>query len=185
MGLDMYLELVPKVDSMEELQEMETRLSKAYYKNKLESELKKIQKEKGFKNPISYKVSEWIPNKEKYEEYNKECHSPKISLRTEAGYWRKFNALHSWFVDKCQDGIDECQSSFVNEELLKELLYSLANLNKENADDILPTQSGFFFGGTEYDEYYFEQVDELKLFLFSLFEENDLEETRLVYTASW
>ncbi len=24
-------------------------------------------------------------------------------------YWRKFNALHSWFVHNCAEGIDNCQ----------------------------------------------------------------------------
>ena len=27
----------------------------------------------------------------------------------EVAYWRKFNALHNWFVQNCQDGVDECQ----------------------------------------------------------------------------
>ena len=26
-------------------------------------------------------------------------------------YWRKANAIHSWFVENCQDGVDECQYS--------------------------------------------------------------------------
>jgi hypothetical protein len=29
----------------------------------------------------------------------------------------------------------------------------------EAASELLPTASGFFFGGTEYDEYYFEATD--------------------------
>ena len=38
MGLDMYLKRVPKVKSIEEINEMETKLSKAYYAKKLEAE---------------------------------------------------------------------------------------------------------------------------------------------------
>ena len=30
-------------------------------------------------------------------------------VRTEAGYWRKANQIHGWFVNKCQDGVDDCQ----------------------------------------------------------------------------
>ena len=30
---------------------------------------------------------------------------------------------------------------------------------KDKAPELLPTQSGFFFGGTNYDEYYFESND--------------------------
>ena len=31
--------------------------------------------------------------------------------------------------------------------------------NKEKAEEILPTQEGFFFGSTEYDEYLFEDIE--------------------------
>ena len=27
-------------------------------------------------------------------------------VRTEAGYWRKANQIHGWFVNNCQDGIE-------------------------------------------------------------------------------
>jgi hypothetical protein len=27
----------------------------------------------------------------------------------EAGYWRKANAIHRWFVDNVQDGNDDCK----------------------------------------------------------------------------
>jgi hypothetical protein len=36
----------------------------------------------------------------------------------------------------------------------------LANKNnKEVAEEWLPTTSGFFFGGTEYDDYYWEYIE--------------------------
>jgi hypothetical protein len=185
MGLDMYLKMVPKVESIEELNEMETRLSKAFYAGKLEAELKKIQKEKKFKNPIQYTESEWVGDKSDYTKQNKEYHEPKIILRKECGYWRKFNALHAWFVETFQDGIDECQASIVDPEVLKDLFDEILTINKENAKAILPTQGGFFFGGTEYDQYYWDDIEELKKFLIGLYEENDFEETTLVYRASW
>ena len=40
----------------------------------------------------------------------------------DAHYWRKFNALHNWFVKKVQDGVDECQiGKPVTLEMLQEL----------------------------------------------------------------
>jgi hypothetical protein len=185
MGLDMYLKMVPKVDSIEELDEMETRLSKAFYAGKLEAELKKIQKEKGFKKPIEYTESEWVHDKDDYIKQNEEYHSPKIVLRKECGYWRKFNALHSWFVETFQDGVDECQPSLVDPEVLKDLFDKILTINKKNAKAILPTAGGFFFGGTEYDEYYWQDIEELKKFLIHLFDGQDFEEHTLVYRASW
>lgn len=188
MGLDMYLKSVPKVDSIEEITEIEKRLSVAYFAGTLEQELKDIQKEKEFKNPIYYKIEDWIGDKEQYDEYNKneeEGHNTKISVRKEVGYWRKFNALHAWFVDTFQDGVDECQTSLVDTEELKDLFDKLLKINKKNAKNILPTQGGCFFGGTEYDEYFWQDVEELQKFLISLFEENDFKETTLIYRASW
>lgn len=40
----------------------------------------------------------------------------------EVGYWRKANAIHNWFVENVQNGIDECQDSHVSREKLAELL---------------------------------------------------------------
>lgn len=39
--------------------------------------------------------------------------SEAISLiyDNEFAYWRKFNALHAWFVKNCQNGVDQCQPS--------------------------------------------------------------------------
>jgi hypothetical protein len=78
-----------------------------------------------------------------------------------ACYWRKANAIHKWFVDNCQDGVDECQNTYVPVEKLKELL-SLCERVKENhslAGELLPTESGFFFGSTDYGTWYWEDID--------------------------
>ena len=40
----------------------------------------------------------------------------------EAGYWRKANAIHKWFVDNVQNGEDDCQEYYVSEEQMRELL---------------------------------------------------------------
>jgi hypothetical protein len=185
MGLDMYLMTIPKVDSIEELREFEVRLSDAYYAGdgELEKELNKIQKEKNFKNPIFYKIDTWPENKEDYEKY-KACgdHIVKISLTKDVGYWHKFSSLHEWFVEYCQDGVDDCYKYIVDIEVLKALLYKLANINKKNAGDILPYAKGYSY---KYDEHYFQRVDELKLFIMTLIEENDFEEKTLIYQSSW
>jgi len=185
MGLDMYLKLVPKVETIEELNEMETRLSKAHYAGTLEAELKALQEEKGFKKPISYEISEWVGDEKDYLKQSEDYHSPKIVLSKEVGYWRKFNALHAWFVETFQDGVDECQSSIVDPNQLQDLYTDLLKINKKNAKDILPTAGGFFFGGTEYDEYYWQDIEGFVKFLLIFFEQYDFEEHTLVYRASW
>ncbi len=91
----------------------------------------------------------------------------RISNITEdVAYWRKFNALHNWFVSNCQDGNDDCREYYVGSEKLKELLETLNKVKEFKNDptnkelkELLPTASGFFFGGTEYDKYYFDEVE--------------------------
>ena len=80
------------------------------------------------------------------------------------GYWRKANAIHNWFVENIQDGNDDQRDYRVTIEELKELL-DLVNevlADHSKAEELLPTRSGFFFGGTEYDEYYFADLKDTK-----------------------
>lgn len=108
----------------------------------------------------------------------------------EVGYWRKSNHIHKWFVDKCQDGVDECQETEVSKEKLEELLVTCIDVlkNKDNihlAKTELPTQNGFFFGGTEYDEgYYFDIEDTIKI-LENVIEKTDFETEIIIYQSSW
>lgn len=84
-----------------------------------------------------------------------------VSITLHMGYWRKANQIHRWFVENVQDGVDECQRAYVSiEELetLKSLCMDVLE-NKDFAERLLPAQEGFFFGGTEYDKYYFDQLE--------------------------
>jgi hypothetical protein len=105
-------------------------------------------------------------------------------ITEEVGYWRKFNALHNWFVTECADGVDECQEIWIYRdklEQLQEILHKI-QLNNDLADELLPTTDGFFFGGTEYDEYYFEQVSETLELVEQLLSEPTGD---IYYRASW
>lgn len=77
-----------------------------------------------------------------------------------AMYWRKANAIHQWFVEEVQRGEDNC----LPHELDREKLVALVDLCKralttKNAT-LLPTVSGFFFGSTDVDEYYWEDLQD-------------------------
>ncbi len=103
----------------------------------------------------------------------------------EVGYWRKANQIHNWFVENVQNGIDECQESYVSREQLQELLNicKIVNIDNTKAEQLLSTQSGFFFGGTEYDEWYFNDIDNtIKILEDALSDENADDFT---YRASW
>lgn len=81
-------------------------------------------------------------------------------ITVKAMYWRKANAIHQWFVNKCQDGDDDCRYSRVDHDELIELrdLCQQVLEEPERASELLPTQGGFFFGSTEYGEHYMEDL---------------------------
>ena len=103
----------------------------------------------------------------------------------EVGYWRKANQIHNWFVENVQNGIDECQESYVSREQLQSLLdiCRIVKIDKDKAPQLLSTQSGFFFGGTEYDEWYFNDIDNtIQIIEEALSDENADD---FAYRASW
>lgn len=85
------------------------------------------------------------------------------TVSVNVAYWRKANQIHNWFVQNVQKGEDDCRTYHVSREQLRELGELCQKVaekgDPEYAAAHLPTGSGFFFGGTDYDEYYFEQVD--------------------------
>ena len=78
----------------------------------------------------------------------------------EVGYWRKANQIHQWFVENVQNGEDNCAEYCVSKGQLEDLLEICNKILNDNslAEELLPTASGFFFGGTEYDEWYFDDI---------------------------
>lgn len=82
-------------------------------------------------------------------------------VKAEVGYWRKANQIHAWFVKNVQDGEDECRPHEVEWEKLEELrdVCKRVLADRDLAPELLPSQSGFFFGGTEYDKYYFDDLE--------------------------
>jgi hypothetical protein len=103
----------------------------------------------------------------------------------EAGYWRKANAIHKWFVDNIQSGNDNCGTYYVERDKLYELLETCQMVKENNlkAEELLPTQSGFFFGDTDYNEWYFKDIDNT----IEILEECLADETAydFEYNSSW
>jgi len=82
----------------------------------------------------------------------------EISL--DAMYWRKANAIHGWFVRRCQDGKDECQESYVSREQLQELVELCHEALDKPDHEVLEPTAGFFFGSYEKDEWYYQYLKE-------------------------
>jgi hypothetical protein len=107
-------------------------------------------------------------------------------VKVEVAYWRKANAIHKYFVDNLQGGKDECQTTEVSRSELQDLLDICNEVmeDRSKAEKLLPTQGGFFFGSTEYDEYYFENIEMTINQLTSILE-NAPKRWYFEYSSSW
>lgn len=101
-------------------------------------------------------------------------------------YWRKANQIHNWMVNNVQSGNDDCGlyevSIYHIMELHKEITFAMATKDTSK----LPPTSGFFFGSTEVDEWYWENLADTKGYLEEmqdLFEDNT--DTQFFYCSSW
>ena len=137
MGLDMYLEIRKNEYCSEYCQDKGSDLALEYPKD----------------------ITEFIPNPADL----------RISRQTnyEVGYWRKANHIHNWFMQNCarrdewDNPIDNCRPVEITVGKLEKLLDDCKKVLADHslAESLLPTQSGFFFGSTEYDEYYFGEIE--------------------------
>lgn len=135
----------------------------------------------------------------------------------DAGYWRKANAIHNWFIQNCAGGDHDRTTMYVGEEQLKELrdlcqkvvdtavvkkgkVYVGTRWTPEKGEEkmyedgttivnageiaeLLPTQSGFFFGSTDYDQWYLDDVKETISIIDKALE--NTEHCEFEYYASW
>lgn len=81
------------------------------------------------------------------------------------GYWRKANAIHRWFVEHVQDGTDDCGKYLVSREQLQELRDTCERVLafRELATAQLPPGGGFFFGNTDIDEGYYQDLERTRI----------------------
>jgi hypothetical protein len=117
---------------------------------------------------------------------------PYITIDVTVAYWRKANAIHNWFVQECNEGNDDGNAFHVSREQLEalyQLCYTvpkgLAIHGDEYADEHLPTTSGFFFGSTEYDEWYLDSLKYTAEVIDKLLNDPATEYLDFEYRASW
>jgi hypothetical protein len=108
-------------------------------------------------------------------------------VKFRVAYWRKANQIHQWFVDNIQDGVDECQESYVPREKLQELMELCEAIitNPKKARENLPTAAGFFFGSTEYDEFYMEDLKYTAGRIKKILNDPALAKVDFYYQSSW
>ena len=90
-----------------------------------------------------------------------------LSKANEVAYFRKVNCLYGYFEDEMED---ECLAfvgkydvvDIINKaESIIQKAKEKPNDQQEFAEDTLPTCSGFFFGSTDYDEWYLKGLEEI------------------------
>ena len=110
------------------------------------------------------------------------------SLYSEAAYFRKVNFLLPYF------GYEENLSEIVIsrcevEELVDDCKRVLAAKDTDEAesvaDELLPTEEGFFFGNTDYDNWYFNDVREVADKFAEILDTFDFDKNELVMSCWW
>ncbi len=147
-------------------------------------------------------------------ELRKDIKPERISYITEeVAYWRKFNALHGWFVENCAGGKDECQEIYVGEEGLEKVLVVLKQVSEllqkskpvvkvlqdwngkdfevttydceDEVKDLFSPTSGFFFGSDEIDGYYKKEVEDTIEVIENLLKENEVSKEHGLYSGEF
>jgi hypothetical protein len=111
-------------------------------------------------------------------------HSDTTDAGLEIGYFRKFNALFHWVETHIQP-IENCVDIPVSKKDLIKLQETLNQLTPQNCTDLFPTQNGFFFGSTDYDEAYWGDVGDLKILLDKILGYFDFTHEQIYFHAWW
>lgn len=97
MGLDMFLYRTKKVDGLEveDYEKVDNAISN--YDFDFVSIEETMQPDEY--NPAYAELNEVVSKRGKYSSW--------LSIFEDIGYWRKANQVHNFFVQECQEGIDE------------------------------------------------------------------------------
>ena len=120
------------------------------------------------------------------------------SKGVEVAYWRKANAIHGWFVDNIQDGVDDQNEYYVSKEKLEELLNLCKKINEMivlnekggvknigEIEELLPVCEGFFFGDYSYSSWYVDDIKDTIEQLTKVLQTTDFEKEKILYTCWW
>jgi hypothetical protein len=102
-------------------------------------------------------------------------------------YWRKANAIHQWFVNHVQNGQDDCNDYHVTRDQLKSLMELCEQIVAEpkKGKTLLPTANGFFFGSTDYDDWYMQDIKQTADRMKKILSDPALSKCDFYYQSSW
>lgn len=150
------------------------------YFNKAKRSRVKATKEKiaELNKQLDQELVQHTPDRDKIYSLKEEL--DQIDPWEEIAYFRKVNFLVGFF-----NYVDNCSEVEISKEQIENLVNTCEQVLEDNslAETLLPTTEGFFFGRTEYDEYYFEKVEDT-LHIFREILEN-LGEDEIVLMYCW
>ena len=132
-----------------------------------------------------------LSNEQITDEYiiNKEETAYVVQGEYEVAYWRKANQIRQWFVDHIEEFNEDDNGKYyeVTRELLEDLICDCKYVlnNHDEANNIIPSSSGFFFGNTDYDEWYFKDLENTIKQCNQVINETNWDNEIVVYTESW
>ena len=114
------------------------------------------------------------------------------SNRAEVHYWRKANSIHNWILKETGTPSD-FNAGDNGIELTKDMLIKfveqaetvLRDKSDETSAKLIPSCSGFFFGDTAYDEWYYKDIESTAEKFKQLINTFDFETYELVYSCWW
>lgn len=88
----------------------------------------------------------------------------------ESAYFRKVNFIYGYFGEKLVD-----ESCIVTKAEIEDIIERCKKVLADHslAQELLPTCDGFFFGGTEYNDWYFKDVEDCQKQMQKLLEDYD------------
>jgi len=99
--------------------------------------------------------------------------------------FRKENWLNAAIETLLGEEVENCTPVEISRAQIEELIAKISTVLKDHdqAPVLLPTQRGFFFGGTEYDEWYFKGLHRVRYDFAHLLDGNA--EASFVYYIWW
>jgi hypothetical protein len=114
--------------------------------------------------------------------------------KEEVLYWRKANQIQNWFdklsIERTGKPIQNCEDFQITKEDIENLLDDCEKAielyksnNIDELEDLMPTVAGFFFGPTDYNEGYLNNLEEAVRGLKELLDEDS--DATYIYNAWW
>lgn len=125
-------------------------------------------------------------SKKNYEEFKSKNEENKeyVKHKTEVAYFRKVNFLMSFF-----NYTGNCEYMEITESDIKRLIDSCETVlnarNEETSGEILPSQVGFFFGNYDYNDWYYQDVEQVLDDFTKILNETDFNEETILMFCWW